>query len=81
MSKALEREMAKLAAMGITVTTTARAGEDSIAGRIQAAAERQGIAGNCSNRHCRLERAHSGPCWDSRLDPESDDSGKPENTP
>ena len=71
MSKALDREMAKLAAMGITVTTTARAGEDSIAGRIQAAAERQGIAGRCSNGDCRLERSHSGPCWDTTADPES----------
>jgi hypothetical protein len=54
MSKALDREMAKLAAMGVTVTTTARAGEDSIAGRIQAAAERQGIAGGVDPLPCAI---------------------------
>jgi len=64
----LEKAMRKLAEMGITVTTTSRSGADSIAGRIQAEAERQGIAA-CSNRRCRLTYAHSGPCLDSSADP------------
>jgi len=44
MSTELERATAALKRMGVTVRTTAAPGEDSIAGRIQAEAERQGIA-------------------------------------
>ena len=64
----LERAMKRLKDMGITVNTTARSGADSIAGRIQAEAERIGIAGPCGNRRCRLAYAHAGPCFDSSAD-------------
>jgi hypothetical protein len=46
MSRELERAMKRLKDMGVTVTTTAAPGADSIAGRIQAEADRQGIGRN-----------------------------------
>lgn len=52
---ALDREMRKAAALGITITTSSAHGDrphpDSAAGRIQAAAERHGIAGTTTKEN------------------------------
>lgn len=71
----LDRIMRQMAEQGITVSTSARAEADSIAGRIQASAERVGNTIPCGNPRCSLTRAHDGPCLDSSADPTYSEEG------